>query len=118
MGKHEAITEEEPHIRALRIWGVLVYSAINWQIMRYEDLAKASGVWYEGPAMEVPLALLQSYCEREKLPPITALVVSVKEGKPSNWDDADMQGWHGALRRIFNHEWVRENAPSQDDLKG
>lgn len=93
--------------RAFQFWGVLAYAASRKQTMTYEELSNATGYAVNsGPVLEI----IQAYCEEKKLPPITALVVSVDTDKPLNWDDAQKGDWPTRVEEIFGHTWLREES--------
>ena len=93
--------------RAFQFWGVLAYAASKSQIMTYVDLSNATG--YSQQAGDI-LALIQQHCWDKGLPPLTALVVSVKTGKPLNWDDAEMGDWAAEVQRVFKRRWLRKGS--------
>ncbi len=99
--------------RAFRAWPVLVQAAETLETITYGSLAAAIGI--HPRAIRYVLGVIQSYCLREKLPPLTILVVSVGDGVPGSgfiaWDaddlDAGMEqvsryNWHG-LQNPFTY---------------
>ena len=101
--------------RAHQIWAVLTYAASKSHVITYYELDKATGLVAGG--MGNALSLVQEYCKHNKLPPITALVVNDKTGKPTNWGTTDMKRWPRVLRKIFTHKWDRKKAPKWGALK-
>ena len=102
------VTMEKQPIRACQVWAVLAYAASKSQIITYDELSQATG--YATPGLGELLLLVKNHCEANELPPITALVVSVRDGKPGNWDESEMGEWPSALQEIFQHSWSQKQA--------
>ena len=102
------VTMEKQPIRACQVWAVLAYAASKSQIITYDELSQATG--YATPGLGELLLLVKNHCEANELPPITALVVSVRDGKPGNWDESEMGEWPSALQKIFQHSWSQKQA--------
>ena len=102
-------------MRAYQMWAVLTYAASKSQVVTYDELSMATGL--VRPKVGKALEKLQKYCKAQKLPPITALVVSTQTGKPTNWSVKDMRRWPATLLEIHTHKWNRKNAPKSDALR-
>jgi len=72
--KKETINQEE---RAKKLWSILI--ALKEPIT-YKKLHELSG--YHWRALRFPLSVIQNYCIRKNLPPLTILVVNEKTGLP------------------------------------
>src|ERR1043166_7647986 len=66
--------------RALQFWSVLVLAARSQQLLSYKSMEKLTGIPKQGVGRV--LAPIQAYCKRNKLPPLTALVINEDEGLP------------------------------------
>lgn len=99
--------------RAQQIWSVLALAASNRQILTYDLLGRACGV----PAAGIGdfLRPIQQYCSERGWPPLTSLVVSKESGIPGDGfiAEADVPR---AQSRTFGHDWLAEQAPSEDEL--
>jgi putative restriction endonuclease len=102
------------HERALQVWSVLVLAARNQQILSYTMVEQLTGI----PKFTQAdiLGPIQDYCEKHKLPQLTALVVSQEKGEPG-------KGFHSveeifrAQARVFVYDWLKEKAPTTDELR-
>ncbi len=69
--------------RALQIWQILICAARNRQILTYKALANMIG--YRGGGVLGPvLGHIAYWCNQNKLPPLTSLVVAEATGAPGN----------------------------------
>ena len=102
-------------MRAYQMWAVLTYAASKSQVVTYDELSRATGL--VRPKVGKALEKLQKYCKAQKLPPITALVVSTQTGKPTNWGEKDMEKWPAILHDIHKRKWSAKDAPRSDALK-
>jgi len=66
----------------MQLWSVLVLSARNQQLLGYETLADLINLPNQMGNFLGPIA---KYCEKEKLPQITSIVVSQKTGTPGKY---------------------------------
>lgn len=87
---------------------------MNRQTLTYELLGVRIGI----PAFALGnhLGHVMHYCVQQKLPPLTALVVSKETGRPglgfTATDDPDK-----AREQVFTYPWLERIPPSADDLK-
>jgi alkylated DNA nucleotide flippase Atl1 len=102
------------HERALQIYQVLIGAARNRQVLTYEIVGKLIGVPRQGLARH--LGHIMHYCEKNKLPPLTALVVGKISGKPGE-GLITVNDLSKDMERIFNHEWYAMMPLTVDDLK-
>lgn len=93
--------------RAVQVWRVLICAAHNRQTLTYEQLAKLIGMGDKGYLVtggpRGPLGGVYYYCERNKLPPLTCLVVGKNTGRPGE----DFPGLDRQRERVFNYQWFR-----------
>lgn len=103
--------------RALQIWQVLISAAHNRQVLTYEIVAELIGVGAQAAiTIKLYLGILMRYCEANRLPPITALVVKKGIGQPgsglrtlSAHPDRDRE-------KVFAHEWFKQRPLTCSDL--
>lgn len=102
------------HDRAWQAWPVLTFAAKNRQILTYELLGRLTGMHPAG--LGQVLERVQSYCLLNKLPPLSALVVSKETGLPSVGfvATADVPR---AFILIFEHDWLSMPCPSPEKLE-
>ena len=99
--------------RAWQIWPVLVLAAHNRQTLTYEQLAKMIGV-VPPPALGKLLEPIQRYCMSNKLPPLTALVVSKKSGIPkAGFTAATAADVPAAQEQVFDYDWPASPTPEK-----
>lgn len=99
--------------RAWQVWPLLAYAAGNRQIVTYEMLAQLTGMHAAGfgPILEQ----IQSYCLLNRLPPLTALVVSKATGLPSEGFVA-ATNVPRAFADVFEHDWYSTPCPAPEQL--
>lgn len=73
-------TEVNQHERAYRVWNALITCASQKQSISYKQLAQRLELHHR--VFSYPLGLIQEYCEREHLPPLTVLVYNSDTGMP------------------------------------
>jgi hypothetical protein len=97
--------------RAAQIWPVLALAARNRQVLSYPILGRLIGVPQEG--LGQLLEPIQSYCIREKFPPLTVLVVGSKTGMPSIGFIA-AHDVPKAQAEVFSRDWLKHKAPTPE----
>ena len=86
------------------------------QTLSYEDLGhlmyrrKAAGV------LAAVLGHVAFYCNDEKLPPLTAIVVGKYRGKPGRRIPIDLNHVDQERQRVFDHDWYNVYPPSEEEL--
>jgi hypothetical protein len=101
--------------RAAQMWSLLVLAARNQQILSYALVQKLTGIPKQGVGRF--LDPIQSYCKRNKLPPLTSLIVNEVTGMPSHgFTEATEKEMLGAQARVFVYDWFSQNAPSTKDF--
>jgi hypothetical protein len=100
--------------RALQLWQILISAAHNRQVLTYEIAAKRIGLVSRGLGNH--LGHIMRYCERNRLPPLTVLIVKKGGGRPgdglttaANPDEA--------RERVFAHNWFAMKPPTADDFR-
>ena len=101
--------------RAQQVWQVLTSAAHNHQIITYGRLAELIGM---GPGtLAGPLGCIMYFCEQQGLPPLTALVVQKRGGRPGqgltsvNPKEIDEQ-----RQKVYACWWFRRLPPSAQDF--
>jgi hypothetical protein len=105
--------------RALQIWQVLISAAHNRQILTYEIVAELIGLGRQGAIAIGPayLGILKSYCIANRLPPITALIVKKKGGKPgAGLSDALTKHPDEDREKVFTRQWFKMKPLTRLDL--
>jgi len=100
--------------QAMQVYLVLIACAINRQIKTYKDIAGVLGFRGAG-VLNRQLGHIMFWCDQNKLPPLTALVVNAKAGTPGRGLitprnlDADRE-------RVFKKKWFQIQPPTADEL--
>jgi hypothetical protein len=99
--------------RAAQIWSTLALAARNRQTLTYDMLGRLTGT----PRMGLGQLLepVQSYCLVQRLPPLTALVVSGRTGLPGLGFIA-AQDVPRTQQEVFAFDWLGHGSPSLDAL--
>lgn len=101
--------------RALQFWSVLVLAARSQQLLSYKSMEKLTGIPKQGVGRV--LAPIQAYCKRNKLPPLTALVINEDEGLPGlGFTGATEGNVFAAQSRVFVFDWFAEKVPTPDEF--
>jgi len=97
------MNEELQHGRAAAIWDVLIAQAATAKTITYKGLSEEINVHHR--ALRHALEVIQEFCQSNKLPHLTALVVNSTTGLPgagNNLDDALLEIEY---QRIYSHNW-------------
>jgi hypothetical protein len=103
----------DKHQRAAQIWALLVMAARNQPLLSYNDIESMTGVARHG--VGTFLGPIQTYCERNGLPPLTSLVIKEETGMPGT-------GFTGAAGRVegssplLRFDWTAKKAPKVRDF--
>lgn len=96
--------------RAFRTWDVLVALAPHGRIITYEDLAKTLET--HPRAVRFALELVQNYCMKYRLPPLTILVVNKQTNEPGAgfiaWNHDNLVEGRAEAR---SYDWASEPNP-------
>ena len=104
------LTREE---RAVQIWQVLLARAANEQTITYKALAAAIDDDMLPKFLAKPLDCIYYYCEQQRLPRLTVLVVRTGAGRPAgdDWGDVDK-----ARQKVFAEKWFRRRPPTTQEF--
>lgn len=101
--------------RAVQIFNILVGMAIRRETTTYGGLAKRLG--YKGAGVfGQTLGLIMVWCDKNRLPPLTSIVVGQKRGTPGRGLvtptdlDADRE-------RVYRLDWYGIMPPSKKELE-
>lgn len=100
--------------RAAQLWALLVLAARTQQILSYSIVERLTGIPQQGVGKF--LGPIQSYCRRNKLPPLTSLVVNEDKGLPSAGFTEAIDIF-GAQARVFVFDWLSRKVPSPQDFR-
>lgn len=101
--------------RALQIWQILISKAANRQTLTYKMLAELLG--FQGSGTLAPmLGHIMYYCQQNKLPPLTVIVVNQTTGLPGN-GLITANNIHAEREDVFNFDWFAIYPPSVDELE-
>ena len=98
---------EEHAEKAFRIWDVIAEAAKRGDPpLTYGDVYKETDIHYRGE-QDYPLGIIQRYCAKNELPPLTALVVDQKRREPSGGYHGDLETITEDQQRVYNHpDWT------------
>lgn len=104
--------------RAARAWPILVRAAATRSTMTYGELANAIGVHHR--ALGWTLGPILRFCQTERLPLLTSLVVREGSGRPGGGLIAALgkRNLDAELHRIFASDWTGIPNPFADALVG
>lgn len=89
--------------RALQIWQILIGFAYARKITTYSEIADILG--YEGAGtLNRQLGHIMHFCDQNKLPPLTVLVVNSETGLPGEGFETEGD-LHRKREKVFNHDW-------------
>ena len=102
--------------RALQIWTILIGKAYNRQILTYGELAEIIGFRGAG-VLGRYLEFIMVYCEKEKLPPLTCIVVNKEEGIPGDGlRTIDRENFAQDRESVFNCKWYQRRPMKIEDF--
>mgnify|MGYP003623500586 CR=1 FL=1 len=105
--------------RAQQIWQILISYASNKQLITYGALADIIGFGGAG-VLAHPLGHIMNYCQENKVPPLTAIVINQETGAPGvgltaiqEYDDSlDL-----ARIDVFYYAWYKLVPPTIEDYE-
>lgn len=92
--------------RARHAWRYLVEKARSGQLTTYSEVASAIGLHHRSASWF--LGVIQQECQRQGLPPLQAIVVGKRSGKPGGGYLATPDEGHAyrkALARVSAYDW-------------
>jgi len=110
------MNEELQHGRAAAIWEVLAARAVENKTLTYKSLSEEVNVHHR--ALRHALEVIQEYCQTNKLPHLTALVVNSTTGVPGAGNNLDDSQLEKEYQRIFGYNWAAMLNPfNNENLK-
>lgn len=110
------MNEELQHGRAAAIWEVLVSRAAVNKTLTYKSLSEEVNVHHR--ALRHALEVIQEYCQTNKLPHLTALVVNSSTGIPGAGNNLDDSQLEMEYQRIYRYKWAAMLNPfNNENLK-
>lgn len=103
------------HTRALQIWLILIAKAHNRQTITYDELAKLQGYNKGGQFLSQQLDPIKIFCERNELPPLTAIVVNKNSGLPGS--GLPLENANSEREAVFRFNWFTIFPPAFEELK-
>jgi hypothetical protein len=103
--------------RAVQAWQILVGKAMNRQTITYEDLScfmynkKAQGV------LSKTLGHIAFYCNDNKLPGLTSIVVGKWRGTPGCEIPVDRTRIDALREKVYKYNWYNIYPPSEEELE-
>jgi hypothetical protein len=103
--------------RAVQAWQILVGKAMNRQTITYEDLSicmynkKAQGV------LAKILGHIAFYCNDNRLPGLTSIVVGKWRGTPGSEIPIDLSRIDEYREKVFKYNWYNVCPPFEEELK-
>ncbi len=110
------MNEELQNGRAAAIWEILISRAASSKTLTYKLLSEEVNVHHR--ALRHALEVIQDYCQSNKLPHLTALVVNSTTGVPGAGNNLDDSQLEKEYQRIYRYNWTAMLNPfSNENLK-
>jgi alkylated DNA nucleotide flippase Atl1 len=101
--------------RATQIWSLLICAARERKTYTYGDVADILG--FGGAGVMAPiLGCIMWFCEENKLPPLTVLVVNQETGLPGE-GLTTLEEVNGDRESVFNFDWFGIKPPQNNDFE-
>jgi hypothetical protein len=100
--------------RAQQIYQILVSAAHNRQILTYKLLAKMVGYGGSGIFGDM-LGCIACWCDQNKMPPLTCLVVNEKTGLSG--EGIPIKKAHKHREKVYAFDWFAVVPPTREDLR-
>ena len=103
-------------IRALQAWQYLIGKAANRQLVKYDELKDLMGYSDNRPIGSI-LGCIMFYCEQNKMPPLTLIVVN-KSGVPGSGFTAEvLKNYPKRREDVFDFPWFKVIPPTIDEFQ-
>jgi hypothetical protein len=103
------------HQRASQIWSLLISAARERKTYTYGDIADILGFGGAGVMAQI-LGCIMWFCEENKLPPLTVLVVNQETGLPGE-GLTTLEEVNKDREAVFNFNWFGIDPPQNDDFE-
>lgn len=103
--------------RVVQAWQILIGAAKNRQTLTYELLSiqmygkKAAGV------LDKILGHIAFYCNDNRLPPLTSIVVAKRKGIPGSEIPINIGQTDKLREKVYNYDWYNIYPPTAEELK-
>jgi hypothetical protein len=116
------MSQMDKYQRAAQLWSLLVLAAQHQVLLSYSMIEHLTGI----PRVAVGMMLgpITHYCQNQKLPWLTFIVVNEENGQPG---EGPLPGarrtygntldFHTMQSRVFVYDWFKHPAPKTDDFK-
>ena len=98
----------------MQIWSILVFAAKNQKLISYVALGKLIGVPQQGIGQL--LFPILYYCQQNKLPPLTSIVISHVTGLPGDGFPLGVNVTE-SQSRAFVYDWQSVESPNADQFQ-
>lgn len=109
------------HQRASQIWPLLIRAAGNRRIYTYKEVAEALGMPGAWRSIGGFLGPIMHYCQQDKVPPLTVLVVNQATGRPgvglTTAGELNPERVKTEQERVFAHDWSRIIPPTPEEFE-
>ena len=112
----DAETGEKSAVRALQAWQYLIGKAANRQIVQYDELRLLMG-YSDNRPMGVILGCIMFYCQQNKLPPLTLIVVNQSGVPGEGFSAEELEDYHQRREDVFSFPWYKIVPPTVDEFK-
>lgn len=109
-------TGEKSAVRALQAWQYLIGKAANRQIVQYDELRLLMG-YPDNRPMGVILGCIMFFCEQNKLPPLTLIVVNQSGVPGEGFSAEELEDYHKRREDVFNCSWYKIVPPTVDEFR-
>jgi hypothetical protein len=100
--------------RSMQVWSILVLSAINQKLISYETISKLIGV--PTPGIGRFLFPILNFCQQNRLPPLTSIVISHVTGRPGEGFPEELNIVE-SQSSVFVYNWLSREAPDAEQLQ-
>ncbi len=96
--------------RAAQLWSLLALAARNQQILSYHMIERLTGI--PSRAVGRLLAPIQAFCKKNKLPPLTSIVIGKEGGVPGKgFTGGQIEKLFEDQSRVFVFDWFNQKVP-------
>lgn len=97
-----------------QLWSLLVETAHAQRVLTCPIVEQLTGIPKQ--AIGCLLSIIQDYCQRQNLPPLTSLVVNETD-TPSSEGFTEAKDLFGAQARVYLFDWFSQKLPSSEDFQ-
>ena len=112
----KANTGNKAPVRALQAWQYLIGKAANRQLVKYDELSELMGYPDNRPMGSI-LGFIMFYCEQNRMPPLTLIVVN-KSGVPGSGFTAEiLKNYPKRREAVFDFPWYKIIPPTIEEFR-